>query len=216
MSHASQAEGLLVSIVGISGSGKSTTFQALSKAMPEATYIREPKSEVWPAWVRKSTAGQITLLLTFRNIWDHNFKLASEAKAAGKMVLLDHYYGGIWQDLIGRPHTEWILDKQNSYFDSFKKIIETDRKAYPIPDILVVTRLDFDTYKSFLSKRGRWLDKDRPYESIYATSAYISEIAEDLKRKYGIKVMYIDQGIKTPEQHAIYIKSEIERLKQAA
>ena len=98
------AKGFMITVVGISGSGKSTTLKALHKRIPDSQLFFEPEADQWPESVnQKDLVGQYTYLTSFRNIWDTAIKKAEKARQEGKIVLVDHYYGKIWHNIIGRP-----------------------------------------------------------------------------------------------------------------
>jgi len=89
-------EGLLVTLEGIDGSGKTTVWEALQESLPDATFTREPTDSWYGDAVYRSIQDDdadpvAELFLYTADHADHLSRVVEPALADGEVVVADRY-----------------------------------------------------------------------------------------------------------------------------
>lgn len=210
--------GILVQAVGLGGSGKSSTLRVLHELISETSLFVEDEEALWPeSCTRRDLVGEFSNLMGFRSLRIPLYWKADEARAKGKIALLDSYYDKVIDDLLTKENTDWLIKKDDPYFSIYLEIAKLDEQLLPEPDVIVFFKVDcYEFWKKLLFKRNRDYDREQGNEETlranYATQVYLEESVAKFKAR-GAEVIVLEQKeSSTIEDNAVYIKDCLEQL----
>jgi dTMP kinase len=179
-------QGLLVAVEGIDGAGKTSIATVIAQWCGErglaCTMSKEPTGLKWGTELRKSAQeGRLPiereLELFELDRRDHVERTIKPALAEGQIVILDRYY---WSNAAyqGCRGVDW------------HKIIETNEKFAPKPDLFLVLDLDVDAGLERIRSRG---DKPNSFEAKNALRR-ARQIFQQLAESSSSNAYTIDSG----------------------
>jgi hypothetical protein len=158
-----QQRGLLIAGVGLPGVGKSTLLAALA-ARNGWQRFAEPEEMFWPQAARDhSLAGVFTALTWFRAMRVTNLYAADRARQAGQIAVIDSYYDKLMTYYIKAPQMEWLVSRDDPYYDLLVKMAITDYYHLPPADLIVLFTATFETWERCILSRKRQLDVERVF-----------------------------------------------------
>lgn len=176
-------------MAGLPCSGKSTLTRLLGQRLG-FKYFCEPEEASWPLCVQdRILSGNFGAAMWFRSIRSHFYYKAINLVTQGETVLVDSYFDKLFYNCLGRPHMEWLINKQDPYFSTTLAVAELDYNLLPLPDILVFFELEFEEWMSLIKTRNRELEKGWFNENFFQMQTYIREAVNDLEGKHNCKVI---------------------------
>ena len=179
-----------IAFVGVMGVGKSTLTQALAQRLGAKSLI-EPGAEAWPIAGDKWEEHAFILEQWVRNINLAHFNEALDLTENGTAVVAD---GGLFlltKECIDNPSCQFYFglfsDKEKQ---ETRQVAQMDWNEAPCPNILVLLETDIDTWKRFLSLRGRAMDGNEEFIANYTgQQKVIREAAQKYAAEKGIKLI---------------------------
>ena len=191
--------GIFISGAGLSGSGKTSTIKALSDLAGGKAFL-EPTESEWPLeFQEKKRFGAFSSMMAFRSL---RIDLATQAEIYAEsdgLGFLDSYYEKFQAGYMGEPGSEWLMHKNDLYFETAKQIALLDSKHLPDPDLFILFIVDYETWKRFLEKRGRKLDKNPEFLKGFELQKYIERELLKLAKQRSIPVIQVKQSFSSPE-----------------
>ena len=201
---------MLISLIGIPGSGKSTTVKELASLMKIKHYFLEPEEEKWADATKDwETFGGFSMLMWFRSIRIPMLIEAQRLSENGEKVLIDTYFDKLLHYYIDKNCMSWLLSPSDRYLPVMKQIAEIDKDILPDADILVFFEVNKEDWLSFLKKRNRITDNEEKF---------LLEAAEKLCEERKIELIIFKQGNSSPEESAKklqkMLETRIEKIKK--
>ncbi len=172
--------GKLIVAMGLPGSGKSTIFRSLA-GMSGAISLHEPEEEDWSVAVHeRETCGRFTAITWFRSMRVPELYRADALRKQGRTVFVDSFYDKLIKDWLGKPGMEWLIDKDDPYYDLVSTLAQRDYEKLPEADCIVFFRVTKEVWNTMLQTRSRLLDWHPGFLDSFDTQQYF----EDATHKY--------------------------------
>src|SRR6266446_2446822 len=180
-------DGLLISLMGLPGCGKTTIARALANYFNVAVYA-EPEECDWPDAVKKrDRAGLLTAITWFRAVRVPMLYQAAEDRSRGKIAVIDSTYDILLSYYLGAPGMEWLMAKTDPYYKAMAQIAALDTRLLPNPDFLVFIVVKKMHWQGMLESRGRMLDRDVGIINTYKTQQLMAKASVRYCRKKGVR-----------------------------
>jgi len=208
-----------MSLIGIPGSGKSSTVKELASLMKIKHYFLEPEEEKWADAAKDwETFGGFTMLMWFRSIRIPMLIEAQRLSENGEKVLIDTYFDKLLHYYIDKNCMSWLLSPSDRYLPAMKQIAEIDKDVLPDADILVFFEVNKKDWLSFLKTRNRATDNEEKFLKNFEAQKFLLEAAEKLCEERKIDLIIFKQGNSSPEESAKklqkILEERIEKLKK--
>ena len=178
--------GKLIVAMGLPGSGKSSVFRETAHRL-NCKSLHEPEEEYWPDAVhRRAEVGPFTALSWFRSIRVPLLYEAHASRLNGETVFVDSYYDKLFAGWLGKPGMEWLIPKDDPYFEVAEQVAERDYNLLPNADAIVFFRLAKHDWLKLLQNRGRDLDKDSEFLKSYKTQEYFFQTCKEYCEEIGV------------------------------
>jgi hypothetical protein len=149
--------------VGLPGVGKSTLLATLAERNGWQRFA-EPEEALWPEIARDhSLAGVFTALTWFRAMRVANLYAAARARQAGQIAVVDSYYDKLMTYYIKAPQMDWLVPRDDPYFDLLFQIALTDHFYLPTADVIILFTATFENWERCIKTRQRQLDVERVF-----------------------------------------------------
>lgn len=199
----SSSEGVMIAGIGIAGTGKSTTFIELNRLLKDSVLFLEPEEEKWPEVVQmKKEAGQFSLITAYRNLRMPNYLRAQALRKEGKFVLIDSYFDLVTPFILGHEGGEWIIEKEDPYFNALNAMAQVDLERLPLPDILVVFHCNRNHWEEMIRGRGRKSDQNRNLDATYALLPFFEDAANFFAKERKVKILHLEVDFGSPQKTA--------------
>lgn len=201
------SKGLLITAVGLPGSGKSSVMKELS-GMIDASCFCEPEEKDWAdAVMLRHLCGNFTMLNWFRAVRVPQLYRASQLRSTGEIAITDSYYDKLLAYYIGKPGMEWLIDPSDPYFDVVANMAKLDWDELPTADVIVFFDVSYEMWKSLLTKRNRLLDLDPKFLESYATQELFYNACKKLAHEKRVVLIKISQEWSSPKETAEKVKA---------
>lgn len=191
---------MLIVVMGLPGSGKSSVFQYLGDEYGIDVF-KEASEDDWPDLVSsRHVTGYFTALTWFRNSRVPDLYKAKSIANSGKKVLVDSYYDKLLHLYIESSGLEWLIPKNDPYYELTKEMVSSDYTNLPDADVVVAFKVDKDTWLDFLKLRGRSLDKEREFiDQCYLAQNSMIEATKKYCVEFDKVYIEIKQELSSPE-----------------
>lgn len=201
----------IIAFIGIPGSGKSTTAQALAKLNAGISYFLDEKTESGEMFYGSGDAFEFSLRMWLRSLRVKQMYEAEKASKKGQFVCLDAYYDKLMRYYLGKKVFFWIMRPENIYFKQTKKIAQIDYKILPEADIIVALKITEEVWRTFLKERNRKRDSDETFlKEYFQSQKAILKAGQKYCKEFHKTYIEINQYISSPQEIALKIQ---ERLK---
>lgn len=201
---------MLIVLVGIPGSGKSTTVKKLASLM-KVRYFVEPEEKKWSDAAKDwKTYGSFSMLMWFRSIRTPMLIKADELSENGETVLIDTYYDKLLHYYIDKHCMRWLLSPSDRYFPVMKEIAAIDKDILPDANIIVFFEVEKENWLKFLKSRNRITDNEEIFLKNFETQKFLLEATQKLCEERGIELIIFQKGNLSPEDSAKKIKEILE------
>jgi hypothetical protein len=195
-----EKRGLLIAGVGLPGIGKSTLLKALAHRNGWQRFA-EPEEALWPAVARDHTlSGIFTALTWFRAMRVSNLHAADRLRQQGHIALIDSYYDKLMAHYIEAPQMEWLIARDDPYFDLVKQMAFVDNRYLPAADIIVLFTATFASWEQCIMSRKRQLDVERVFPGAFPFQAHLLRAAQLESEKSGSRVLLCENQFGSIEQ----------------
>jgi len=173
-------KGKLIVAMGLPGSGKSSVIKEIGTLSNTRSFLEVEESEYTKVVRRRDIYGSFTAMTWFRAMRMPNLYEAHSLASNGESVFLDTYYDKLISKYLGRDGMEWLITKDDEYYEIIKNITELDYTNLPDADCIISFELTYETWQKFLRSRNRQLlDNDQLFLKSYKTQAYFIEAAKE-------------------------------------
>ncbi|MBL9170421.1 MAG: hypothetical protein JNN07_21980 [Verrucomicrobiales bacterium] len=160
--------GCLIAGVGIPAAGKTSVLRRTS-AMNGWRYWAEPEEAEWPEAISmQSDVGNFTAISCFRAMRIPKLYDAKACANAGAVAVIDSYYDVLMSRYLEAPDMDWLISRQNPYFDLTVGMARLDHLTLPKADVMVFFRVTFPTWERLVASRRRYLDMNTVFPSAFA------------------------------------------------
>lgn len=196
------SHGKLIVAMGLPACGKSSVFEHLSR-LHKITVFHEPEEKDWPAAVTdRDVCGRFTAITWFRSQRVPQLFAAKLLRDAGENVLVDSYYDKLIAYYIDRPEMEWLISKDDPYYNLTSEIAKADVKYLPNADVVVFFKLNIDTWRRFLNSRNRRLDRHPQFLESFPSQEYFEYAADTYCSNTGATLIKYEQRFSSPDEAA--------------
>jgi thymidylate kinase len=200
------SKGLLISAVGLPGSGKSSVMKELATLI-DRTCFCEPDEKDWAdAVLAKYMSGSFTMITWFRSMRVPQLYRAHQLRTIGEIAITDSYYDKLLSCYIGKPGMEWLIRPNDPYFDIMVAIAKKDWEYLPTADLLIFFDISYDIWKEFLTKRNRLLEIDPKFLESYSTQKLLYDACKKLANEKNVTLITIHQENSSPRAMAEKIR----------
>lgn len=194
--------GKLIAGFGIPGSGKSSVMKELGNLKGWPVFC-EPEEADWaPAVHERDACGHFTALTWFRATRVPMLYEADRLRKAGRTVLIDTFYDKLVCKYLGSAGMEWLMSRDDPYFELAKRLADLDYNELPDCDCLVFFSVDETAWRNLLRFRNRRFDSDNPLEDSYHTYSLFLASAKEYCAEKNIKFIEFENKIDTPLRSA--------------
>lgn len=185
--------GFFVAGMGIPSCGKSSAMRLLAEKCG-AHFFAEPEEPQWPSAVlERDQSGCFAAMTWFRSIRVPFYHKAKACAAEGSLALVDSYYDGLMDGLLGQSGMEWLMESDDPYFALAKNMAKLDWHHLPKPDILVVFDISKEDWEKMITARGRQLDQEQALLDSYPTQDLFWEVSQNFCAEHGISLLRFQQ-----------------------
>lgn len=197
---------MLIVLVGIPGSGKSTTVKKLASFMKVKCFV-EPEEKKWADAAKDwKTYGSFAMLMWFRSIRVPMLIKADELSENGETVLIDTYYDKLLHYYIDKHCMRWLLSPSDRYFPVMKEIAAIDKDILPDADLIIFFEVEKENWLKFLKTRNRIADNEEVFLKNFETQKFLLEATKKLCEERGTELIIFPQGDNSPQTSAKKIK----------
>ncbi len=187
--------GSLFAGLGLPGSGKSSLFKCLARKC-NAIVFNEPEEDEWPQAVHdRDICGRFTAITWFRAMRVPKLYEADVLRKKDKNVFVDSYYDKLLFYWLGKPGMEWLIGKDDPYYDLVEHMAKRDLQTLPDADAIVLFKVSYDDWKKMLSMRSRRLDRDPEFLKSFDTQQYFIEASESYSKDKNIPLIVFEQSL---------------------
>ncbi len=203
---------MFVAFAGLPSSGKSSTARALGRILGVETLL-EPEEADWPLLIReRATMGAFTALTWFRTVRVPQLFIADEKRRQGASIIVDSYYDVLIRHYLGKPAFNWLMPRDDPYFDAATAMVKADWELLPKADVLVFLRLDEGTWTDFMKKRDRDFDRSAQLRSHFEMQDLMLEASRRASSEHQTKLIVIEQRAGSPGETAIRVEKRLQEL----
>jgi len=185
---------VLIVLVGIPGSGKSTTVKKLASLL-KVKYFVEPEEKKWAEAAKDwKTYGSFPMLMWFRSIRVPMLIKAEELSENGEIVLIDTYYDKLLHYYIDKHCMRWLLSPSDRYFPIMKEIATIDKDVLPDADLIIFFEVERENWLKLLKSRNRVADQEEIFLKNFETQKFLLEATRKLCEERGIELIIFQQG----------------------
>lgn len=200
-----QKKGITIGGYGMPGCGKTSVTKALGKLLGADTF-QEPEEEYWPwAVTERHISGQFSSIMWFRAMRAAILYKAKHIAEQGGIGIIDSYYDKLFIHLMDEPGFEWLIKKDEPYYDIVKQIAIRDYELLPDLDYLIYFELDKKIWLRNLQNRNRaTLDREASFLETFDTQPLYRKAAETYCAASNCQLIIQKQayGVNSPEETA--------------
>lgn len=109
-------------------------------------------------------------------------------------MLVDSYFDKLLHAYIGCPGMEWLIDRNDPYFDLAVQMANEDSVHLPEADVLVFFRVPSkDIWNQFIRNRGRELDHDDEFRRSFEAQDLLLAASRQYCESTSIPLVLFDQ-----------------------
>ena len=180
-----------VAILGLAGVGKTTLTRRLALALGGRAFC-EPDRNEWPDFVENGFLDQaFDVMEWFRCYQVDLIRRAAEFGHSG-YAICDSYYHKILNGYLDHDNSDWILPKEDPYFQVFKEVTRLDAKLLPNANKLIFVSANREDWKKMVTARNGQCDQillDRAFPTQDAMEIAAREHASE----HNIPLLHIPQ-----------------------
>lgn len=201
-------DGLLISAMGIPGSGKSSVFRLLAQLLKTNAAFFEPEEDdeftPWPKAVSaRDIYGYFGSITWFRSMRVPLLFDAARASANGEIALIDSYYDKLLYNYLGQNGLDWFYPKNDKYYSILQQLAEYDYNYLPFADLIVFFSIDRPLWDKRRIRRGRNMDHERAFESqCFSLQEPMMLACEKYANDFQKQIIYFEQSDLSPDQSA--------------
>lgn len=150
----------IIAFTGIPGSGKTTTALELSKLMHAPCLYLSEDVEESAIFEGSAPLFGFKTRLALRKLMFKKFQEAKKLSHQGNLVIVDSYYDKVMHSILEKQGSDFIMKKQNPYFNVVSRLAKYDKFLFPDADIVIGIRIPQKNWNELLRKRNRKLDTD--------------------------------------------------------
>lgn len=201
---------MLIAMIGIPGSGKSSIAVEISKVLHCRCYM-EPSYEVWPSFVKNRNNYDIfTAMSWFRN--ERVIQLLKASKSS-EISIIDSYYDKLFYLCKESIGLNWLISRQNPYWEAGLSLWEADFLNLPSADIVIGLNVAKNIWIDFIKRRNRSFDDFALFHKtcFYLQSPLLNS-AKMVCEQSGKLYIEVTQNRSSPKIMAEMIYKDIERI----
>jgi thymidylate kinase len=211
-----EKRGLLIAGAGLPGIGKSTLLQALAHKN-QWHRLAEPEEALWPAAARDHThAGVFTALTWFRAMRVSNLYAAERLRQQGHIALIDSYYDKLMTYYFDAPGMEWLMVRDDPYYETVKQIALIDHHQLPRADMIVLFTATFASWEQCILSRRRHLDVQRVFPDAFPFQEHLRRAVQLESEQSGCRVLCFENQFGSIEQSAERLDALLQTTLRAA
>lgn len=187
---------VIISFLGLPGSGKSTIAKKLHQNFPSNLYLEKEETD-YPEKVLYCFRNQdiknssLYYFNYFRKQRLQGLYLAQKNKLNGQSSIIDSYYDKIFAKLFGHPGMDYLINSKHEDFPKIATIAENDYLNLPNPDFLFFFKLsNKELYKTFLNSRKRETEVN---DCIFSLQDHFIKAVIEYGEKNSVITYIIDQ-----------------------
>ncbi|MCL2838551.1 MAG: hypothetical protein FWE04_05755 [Oscillospiraceae bacterium] len=205
--------GKFIVAMGIPCCGKSSVIKRLAE-LYEVKAFCEPEESEWPDAVNEREAyGYFTGISWFRSVRVPYLYQAQKLALDGKIAFVDSYYDKLIYKYLDKPGMEWLVPKNDIYYDLTQELAKTDYDVLPNADIVIFFEIEESLWQSFLKKRNRSLDQNSSFlKKCFLSQKHMKDACKQYADEFGKKLLIIKQEDSSAETMAAKIKDKLEEL----
>lgn len=184
---------VFISALGLPGCGKTTIMKEVASILGTDYFFAEPEEKEWGEAVKeREHVGYFSGLMWFRSNRVPNLIKAESLFKLGYNVVIDSYYDKAISSYIAKEGMEWLIDKNDPYFELAKEITKIDWYELPNVTHLITLNIEKKIWLRNLNKRNRNLDSNKNLLNSFNTQQYFYEAANKLSKEFNIKHIPIE------------------------
>lgn len=148
---------MLVVFCGLPCCGKSTLTVKVAESC-SSKYFLEPEEDFWPNWIKEGNLDKFSALNWFRSTRVPEYKKAALISEQ-ELVFVDSFYDVLIKYYISDPSFNWLISKENAYYDIIKQTAELDAKLLAVPDLLIFIKVTEENWSILQKRRNRVYDE---------------------------------------------------------
>lgn len=201
----------MIAFAGVPGCGKTTTALELAKLL-DAKVMVEPEEDQWPKLIQhREISGYFSALTWFRSARISNYFDADQLRRKDKLAIIDSYYDVLASCYLGKKPFDWLINKDDPYFNIALDMAKLDWSLLPKADILIFLHLDQNIWELFMKKRNRKFDASANLLEIVGMQEEIEMACKYAEMEHNSKLVYCRPENDSPAETAIRL---VESLKQ--
>lgn len=204
-------QGLLITAMGLPCSGKSTICRELSQKLNVPVFLEVEEKQWEKAVFTRKDSGDFTMISWFRSMRVPELYQADNVRQRGGVAIVDSYYDKLLHLYLGHTCMEWLIKKEDPYFDVLKQLAQLDYNLLPDADVIIFFELTEATWKKFLQKRNRQLDNDEDLKKSFALQAVLLKAAQQYAKQKGKQLIHFQQDFSSVKEAT---EKLIKQLKQ--